>query len=64
MEPRMKFGKYIPIVRGGSGACGQVFAVELEGNSKKEAFILKTLKKGEDTPDNRETLKNEINMKQ
>ena len=58
----MKFGKYISIVRGGSGACGQVFAVELEGNSKKEAFILKTLIEGEDTPANRITLQNEINM--
>ena len=58
----MKFGKYIPIVRGGSGACGQVFAVELEGNSKKEAYILKTLIEREDTPANRITLQNEINM--
>ena len=58
----MRFGNYVSLAPAGSGGCGQVFAVELEGNSKKEAFILKTLKEGEDTPDNRETLKNEINM--
>ena len=62
MESKIRFGNYVSLAPAGSGGCGQVFAVELEGNSKKEAFILKTLKEGEDTPDNRETLKNEINM--
>ena len=62
MESKIRFGNYVSLAPAGSGGCGQVFAVELEGNSKKEAFILKTLKEGEDTPDNRENLKNEINM--
>ena len=62
MESKIRFGNYVSLAPAGSGGCGQVFAVELEGNSKKEAFILKTLKEGEDTPDNRETLKNEINI--
>ena len=62
MESKIRFGNYVSLAEAGSGGCGQVFAVELEGNSEKKAFILKTLKEGEDTPDNRETLKNEINI--
>ena len=62
MESKIRFGNYVSLAPAGSGGCGQVFAVELEGNSEKKAFILKTLKEGEDTPDNRETLKNEINI--